>query len=133
MEAKWLVNLDVPAAPVKHLQFVLRCRFGVQEGGDHDLPPGLELPYLQRCRGLLVLLRRHPIWSFLRLLQYHQVIACTEFLAGCEVGAAFACTVLLEHAVNAPLHQFAEEKVRRIEGVAKQDIARIEGIEHAAQ
>ena len=61
------------------------------------------------------------------------MVSWTEPRAGSEVGTAFARAILLKHAVDPSLHQVAEEDIRRIERIAKQDIVCRERIKHASQ
>jgi hypothetical protein len=77
MEAKWLVNLDVPAAAVEDLKEALGGLFGAQEGGDHDLPAGLKLAHGQGGGDLVVGALVHPV-RFLRLGEDHEMVAHTQ-------------------------------------------------------
>ena len=51
--------------------------------------------------------------------QCHEMITWSELLAGAEVRAALARTVLLEDTIDASEHQSTQQKVRRVERIAE--------------
>ena len=56
-----------------------------------------------------------------------------ECLAHVEAGAAPSRTVLLKDPVDVSANQFAEKKIRCIISVCDENLASLEGIEHAPQ
>jgi len=121
------------AAAIQRLDDGFGSLFRVQESGDQDLPPGVELAHFQRGRCLIVLALAHPLGPLFRLGEQDKVVACPKLLAGTKVGAALARTILLEHTIDAAPDQLAQQEIRRVVGVSQQDVIALQGIEQRTQ
>src|SRR5260370_11307633 len=61
------------------------------------------------------------------------MISYTEALTAAKVSGALARTVLFEHRIDAPFTQGAQQKIRGVERVAKQQVAALQGVEDRTQ
>lgn len=123
----------LPALAIERLEHALGRLLGTEKRRDQELAADLQLTHPQRRWRLIVLRLAHPLRLLLRLAQDDEVITSTELLARGEIDTALAPTVLLEQPVDATAHPFAEQEIARVEGIAEQNLAALQGVENLAQ
>jgi len=119
------VEFDAPAPPVEGVDRRLRILFGVQQRRHQDLAASGQLTHRQGGRHAGVVGRSHPVGA-LGPSQHEEVIARAKQLTRREICATATGAKLLEDPVDTGRNQRAQQEIGRKEGVAHQDIARLQ-------
>lgn len=126
------IQLYSPALLVERLQLSFAGRFGTEHRSHHDLAAGLELPHRDAFRRGLVCRFTHPVGLPLWLADGDQVVTLPKPLAATKVGYAFPGTHLLHEDVDALRLHGGNEKERRKESIADENVAGFKGFLNGA-